>query len=80
MSITAGGIDTGQILANDELRLHALALMNEVIAGANNCGVKLRTGEALEQMKRTKPLGTYKPSTLIDYEARKPLEIETDLG
>ncbi len=80
LSITAGGIDTAQILANDELYASTLALMNEVIAGANKCGIALRTAEALEQIKRTKTLGAYKPSTLIDYEAGKPLEIEAIWG
>jgi hypothetical protein len=39
--------------AADHLRLTTLVLMDEVIAGANRCGIPLRAAEALEQMKRT---------------------------
>ena len=80
LSITGGGIDTAQILANDQLRAEALALMDEVIAAAGACGHFLPTAEALEQMKRTEEMGNYKPSTLLDFEAHKPLEIEAIWG
>lgn len=80
LSITAGGIDTAAILADENLRLMALALMDEVIAAANKCGLPLRTAEALTQMKRTETMGAYKPSTLIDFENGKPLEMEAIWG
>ena len=80
LAVTAGGIDTAAILANDELRLLTLALMDEVIAAANLCGHALPTAEALEQIKRTRTLGAYKPSTLIDFEVGKPLELEAIWG
>ena len=79
-SVTAGGIDTATILANDHLRLTTLALMDEVIAAANKCGIPLRTAEALEQMRRTETMGAYKPSSLIDFENGRPLEIEAIWG
>lgn len=80
LAITSGGIDTGAILARDELRAAALALMDEVIAAANRCGHALPTSVALQQMKRTETMGAYKPSTLIDFEMGKPLEIEAIWG
>jgi 2-dehydropantoate 2-reductase len=80
LSITAGGVDTSRILADDKLREETLALMAEVIAAAGKCGYFLPTAEALEQMKRTEEMGNYKPSTLIDFEAGKPLEIEAIWG
>ena len=80
LAVTAGGLDTAQILANDELRGRALALMDEAIVAANECGYPLPTATALEQMSRTKTLGAYKPSTLIDFEAGRPLEIEAIWG
>ena len=54
--------------------------MDEVIAAANKCGFPCPTADALEQMKRTETMGAYKPSTLIDFEAGKPLEIEAIWG
>lgn len=80
LSVTAGGIDTEAVLADENLRASALALMDEVIAAANKCGYPVRTAEALEQMKRTESMGAYKPSTLIDFEAGRPLEIEPIWG
>jgi 2-dehydropantoate 2-reductase len=80
LSVTTGGIDTATILANDHLRLTTLALMDEVIAAANKCGIRLRTAAALEQMRRTETMGAYKPSSLIDFENGRPLEIEAIWG
>ncbi|MBA3963546.1 MAG: 2-dehydropantoate 2-reductase [Chthoniobacterales bacterium] len=80
LSVVAGGIDTAKILADDNLRLRALALMDETIAIANACGHHLPTAVALDQMKRTETMGAYKPSTLIDYLAGRPLEIEAIWG
>ena len=72
--------DTAAILSDEQLRTTALALMDETILAANKCGYPLPTAEALEQLNRTKHLGAYKPSTLIDYEVRRPLEIEPIWG
>jgi 2-dehydropantoate 2-reductase len=80
LSLTAGGVDTAAILANEKLRADALALMDEVIVAARSCGHFLPTAEALKQMKRTEEMGNYKPSTLIDFERHKPLEIEAIWG
>lgn len=54
--------------------------MEEVIAAANRCGYPLPAAAALEQMKRTEAMGHYKPSTLIDFQAGRPLEIEPIWG
>jgi 2-dehydropantoate 2-reductase len=80
LSITGGGIDTAAILADENLRALTLALMEEVIAAANKCGFPLPAETALEEMKRTESLGAYKPSTLIDYQAGRPLELEAIWG
>jgi 2-dehydropantoate 2-reductase len=80
LSLTCGGVDTAEILTNDRLRADALALMDEVITAAGKCGHFLPPAEALAQMKRTEEMGNYKPSTLIDFEAHKPIEIEAIWG
>ena len=54
--------------------------MNETIAIANACGHHLPTALALDLMKRTKLIGDYKTSTLVDYLAGRPLEIESIWG
>ncbi len=80
LSVAAGGLDTAAILADDVLRGRVLALMDEVIAAANKCGYSLPSTEALEQMKRTEKMGAYKPSTLLDFEAHRPLELDAIWG
>ena len=80
LSILAGGVNTSQILADDALRQTTLALMGEVIAGANRCGHALPEGTAETHIARTEKMNPYKPSTLVDWEAGRSLEIEAIWG
>jgi len=80
LSILAGGIDTAAIIGDKNLRQAMLALMNEVIAAANICGHALPSDAWREHLKRTETMGAYKPSTLQDWEAGCPLEIEPIWG
>ena len=80
LSILAGGIDTDAIISDEDLRRVTVELMHEVIDAANKCGYALDRGAAEEQMQRTRGMRPYKPSTLIDFEAKKPLEIEAIWG
>jgi 2-dehydropantoate 2-reductase len=80
LSILAGGIDTAAIVANKDLRQVTLALMDEVIVAANKCGHALTKDAWREHMERTETMGGYKPSTLLDWEAGRPLEIEPIWG
>ena len=80
LTIAAGGITTEDILRNDSLHSAALALMNEIIEGAKSCGYNLSEDVALEQIKRTETMGPYKPSTLLDFEAGRFLEVEAIWG
>jgi 2-dehydropantoate 2-reductase len=80
LSVASGGKDTAAILADEHLCARTIALMNEVITAANKCGFPLPAETAREQIERTKSLGAYKPSTLIDFQAGRPLEIEAIWG
>lgn len=80
LSILAGGADTAAILADKSLRRAAIALMEEIIAAAKQCGCGLTADLVEEQIKRTETMGNYKPSTLLDWEAGRPLEIEAIWG
>jgi len=44
------------------------------------CAHALESAAAGDQIKRTKEMGEYEPSTLLDWEAGKPLEIEAIWG
>jgi 2-dehydropantoate 2-reductase len=80
LSILAGGIDTRAILADEDLRQATISLMEEVIAAANQCGHALPADAWCEHIKRTEAMGGYKPSTLLDWETGKALEIEAIWG
>jgi 2-dehydropantoate 2-reductase len=80
LSIVAGGIDTAAIVGDKNLRALTLDLMEEVIAGANKCGHPLPEDAWRKHMERSESMSGYKPSTLQDWEAGKPLEIEAIWG
>ncbi|MEY2530204.1 MAG: 2-dehydropantoate 2-reductase [Verrucomicrobiota bacterium] len=80
LSIVAGGIDTAAIVGDKDLQQVTLALMEEVITAANKCGHTLSTDAWREHMERSEKMGPYKPSTLLDWEAGRPLEIEPMWG
>ncbi|MGH8093634.1 MAG: 2-dehydropantoate 2-reductase [Chthoniobacterales bacterium] len=80
LSVVAGGLDTAAILADEGLRQLTVELMNETIAIARIEGHRLSTSIALEQVRQTETMDAYKPSTLIDYEVGRPLEIEPIWG
>jgi 2-dehydropantoate 2-reductase len=54
--------------------------MEEVIEAANKCGYPLERSAASLQIKQTEAIDAYKPSTLLDWEAGRPLEIEPIWG
>jgi 2-dehydropantoate 2-reductase len=81
LTIVAGGLNTDALLADEHWRTEALALMDETIAIANAYGHNIPTAFALELLQGTGTrLHAYKPSTLLDYEAGKPLELEAIWG
>jgi 2-dehydropantoate 2-reductase len=80
LTVTGGGITTAAVLANPTLVAEAGALMGEVQAIAAAEGVVISDTFLTEQLERTRPLGDYKPSTLLDFLAGKPLEVEPIWG
>jgi 2-dehydropantoate 2-reductase len=80
LSIVAGGIDTGVIVGDENLRQLARDVMDEVIAAANKCGHALPSDAWREHMKRAEAMAGFRPSTLLDWESDKPLEVEAIWG
>jgi 2-dehydropantoate 2-reductase len=80
LSILAGGIDTSAILRNNDLRQITLALMDEIIMAAKKCGQALPSSVIDDHIKCTEMIDAYKPSTLLDWEAGRPLEIDAIWG
>jgi 2-dehydropantoate 2-reductase len=80
LAIAAGGKDVSQILADEELLPRAKILMREVIAIARASGVAIEDEYAAFQIARTIPMGDYKPSSLIDWQHQREVEVEPIWG
>ena len=80
LTIAAGGITTDRVLADEGLRREARALMMEVLQGAAALGFVIPESYAEFQLARTPPLGAYKPSSLLDWQAGRELEVESIWG
>ncbi len=81
LEISAGGVSTPRILANAGLRGLAETLMEETVAAGNADGCSIVAEPLIARMfANTETMGHYKTSMLIDYEQRRPLEVESILG
>jgi 2-dehydropantoate 2-reductase len=80
LAIAAGGVDTAAIVADESLTYLVRALMREVIGVARALGHELPTSLIEDQIKLTKSMGAYRPSSLIDYLEDRPVEVEAIWG
>jgi len=70
-------LDTEQLLKEPRWVQLLRELMLEVIAAANEKGLKVPIETAEKQIVRTRAMGAYKASTLLDFEKGLPLELES---
>lgn len=80
LSIAAGGIDTQGILSSEPLEYLVRALMREVIGAARALGHELPSSLVDDQVAKTKGMGPYKPSSLIDFLEGREVEVEAIWG
>lgn len=67
---------TDQLMASDDARELSRQLMLEVIRGANACGVPLKETLAQQMIDMTVKMKPYAPSMKLDFDHRRPMEIE----
>jgi len=72
-----GCLTTDKLLADGRWARLVRELMLEVIAAARSLGYQVPDAFAEEQIERTRKMGAYKASTLIDFERGQPLELES---
>jgi len=77
---TVENVAVDRVLDDPDLYSKCRALMNEVRAIAASEGHDIPPSYADFQIERTKPMGAYLPSTLVDARAESPLEIEPIWG
>lgn len=80
LAIAAGGITTDRILGDPVLARVVRALMNEVAAAARHFGHEVTEEFIQSQVDVTPPMGAYQPSSLVDYLAGRPVEVEAIWG
>lgn len=80
LAVSGGGITTDVILKSADMEAEVWALMREVQAAAAAYGVVIPEEFVVDQVERTRPMGPYKPSTMIDFVEGKPLEVEPIWG
>ena len=80
LCIAAGGITTAEILADPGLEQLVHGLMGEILEIATATGHAIPASYAEYQVARTRPMGAYKPSSLLDWRAGHPVEVESIWG
>ncbi len=77
LTIAAGGIDTERLLALPGMTDEIKALMTEIQAIAGAAGIRIDDAFLERQIDITRPMGPYRPSSLIDFLERRSVEIES---
>jgi len=80
LAVAEGGMTTDVILADPAREARVWALMREVQAIARAERVVIAEDFVRDQVEKTRPMGAYRPSTLIDWEMGRPLELEPIWG
>jgi 2-dehydropantoate 2-reductase len=80
LAIAAGGVTTDVIMADEALRTQARRLMEEIIEAAAKFGHNIPRSFMETQFERTEKTGRYRPSSLIDFEEGREIELEEIWG
>ncbi|HEX8310332.1 MAG TPA: 2-dehydropantoate 2-reductase [Chthoniobacteraceae bacterium] len=80
LSIAGGRVTVADILADEGLRKLARGLMSEGLDAARRLGFDIPDSFADFQIERSWSMGSYRPSSLIDWELGRPVEVEAIWG
>jgi 2-dehydropantoate 2-reductase len=75
-----GGRDTQQVLEDPVLLQETQDLMGEVLAASAKLGYPQEPGLIEKEIARTRTMGHYKSSSQLDWEAGRPVELESIWG
>lgn len=70
-------LTTDVLLGNAQWEQMVRDLMSETILAAHGLGLRVPESIAAQQIERTREMGAYKASTLIDFERQQPLELQS---
>lgn len=80
LCIVGGNIDCAQLMASQELVKLSWALMRELQVAAHAIGVEISDEHLQKQIDVTLKCGAYLPSSLLDFRAGRPVEVESIWG
>jgi 2-dehydropantoate 2-reductase len=80
LAITAGGVTTDVIMRDAGLRAEARDLMDEIVAAAARLGHAVPPEFIRQQLDHTAAMGPYRPSSLIDWQEGRAVEVEAIWG
>lgn len=80
IAIAAGGITTDVIMADEGLRTLARRLMEEIVETAAKFGHQIPRSFMDLQFERTEKTGRYRPSSLVDFQEGRLVELEEIWG
>ena len=72
--------NVAEVLADARLRALARSLMDEVLDAARRLGHEIPDAFADWQIERSDSMGAYRPSSMIDFEMGRPVEVEAIWG
>ncbi len=75
LSVAEGGVTTDVLLASQEIEAEIRGLMSEVIAAANAQGLGLSADLIDSNIDRTRPMGPYRTSSMIDFVEGREVEV-----
>lgn len=76
LAIAEGGVTTDVLLATDGIEDEIRALMTEVVASANQQGLGVDSKLIESNIERTRPMGPYRPSSMIDFIEGREVEYD----
>lgn len=76
----AANANVGDVLGDAMLRMEARAIMDELLDAARRLGHPIPDAFADWQIERSYAFGGYRPSSMIDYDIGRPVEVEAIWG
>lgn len=80
LAIAEGGVTTDVLLATPGVEDEIRALMTEVVTAARAQGLALEDSLIDFNIERTRPMGPYRPSSMIDYVEGREVEFDSIWG
>lgn len=80
LAILGGGIEVAEILADEDLLVLTQQLMREVIRTAGVLGYELPEGLVEQLVDKTRAMGAYRPSSMVDFVEGRAVEVEAIWG